>query len=273
MPIIGFGDWLGWQFASSWLDRFFVSRAAAIHVPSDLSRVQIIDRYARDAKVVPLGVDAGFYGAGDAKSVIEENGLQGKFVMLAVGKLHPQENHVSCLMALKKLLPVIPNALLMIVGDGPMRSALEDLAESLQLDGHVKFTGHIPSWKVRDYYKACAVHLFPPLQESWGMAPFEALAAQRVSIVSNECGAAGVISERGIGITCPPTAEDFAKTILGVYSHSFPLSEMALAGMEFVRTRLTWQAHSDEVLRLMEERSRMRDWSAPRRTERGVHWS
>ena len=252
IPNIGFGDWLGWLIASSWLDRLFVRRLSAIHVPSDLSRNLIRERYGRDADVIPLGVDAHFYGAGEASGVLSENGAQGKFVLLTVGKLHPQENQVICLLALKALLPIIPSAFLFIVGDGPMRVRLEGLAARLQIAGHVKFTGHIPSWEVRDYYKACAVHLFPPLQESWGLAPFEALAAGRVSVVSNDCGAAGILSEKGIGIVCPPTPDEFAQKVADVYSNSFPITEMAAAGREFVQTNLTWQEHSDQVLRLME---------------------
>lgn len=249
---IGLIDWVGWRFASGWIDRYLVRRLTSIQVPSELSRKLIRGRYDRSADINALGVDSTFYGAGSKIRFIERYELQDKFVIASVGKLHPQENQIACLDALRKILPSIPNAHLVFAGDGPMRNRLVKTAKMWGLEGHASFIGHVASWEVRDLYSASILHLYPPVEESWGLAPFEALCANCLSIVSNECGAAELIKSEGIGVVCEPSGQEFARQIQIFHADTAHFEELADRGKQYVTNRLGWQRHADKASLLME---------------------
>lgn len=265
IKFIGLPDWLGWLVASSYLDRVIVRHVSAIYVPSQRSKNQIRQRYSREPEILPPGIDAGFYGAGDGDSAIAEYGQQGKFLLLCVGKLHPQENQSVCIHALKHVLDVIPNASLIIAGGGPMARWLRQNAAEIGVEQHVHFIGHVSSAKVRDLYKACAIHLYPPVDESWGSTPFEALAAGKVSVVSDESGAAEVISQEGLGVVCEPTPRAFIRHIVDVYQNPAAYEWTARKGRDFVQRNLSWDAYADGflkiVLRVVDESSIAGAWS------------
>ena len=178
--------------------------------------------------------------------------MKDKFLLLCVGKLHPQENHIICLEALKLVLSSIPNAYLIIAGSGPMTKRLLQTVKDLDIEQHVVFLGHVPSWVVRDLYKACSIHLYPPVDESWGLTPIEALCAECISIVSNDCGAAEVIEREGVGVVCEPTSQAFTKHILEIQKNPDYYQEMSIVGHQYVMDHLSWRGYSQTVFEVME---------------------
>ena len=250
---VGIGDFFGWWLASSWIDRLLMKKVAKAYVPSELTRKQVRLRYGIDPSIVRLGVDSEFYGYGGETSAAKRLNLEGKFVLLCVGKLHPQKNQFVCIDALKLVLPEIPNAVLVLAGDGPMANELLARAMKSGLSSRVVFLGNTDSKEVRDLYAACNINLFPPTNQSWGLTPFEALCAEKVSIVSTDCGAAEVLGERGIGFICDPIPEAFAEMILAVHTNPNLSLTMARTGRRFVESNLTWNQYANDALRLMED--------------------
>jgi glycosyltransferase involved in cell wall biosynthesis len=248
---IRLADWLGWRVASSSIDRMFVRRLHAIHVPSILSQDQIRERYQRQAEVIPLGVDFKFYSAGSSAHVAQKYDLADRLALLCVGKLHPQENHALCLQAMPHVLAFSPEALLLVAGDGPMLGRLKEITHELGIEEHVKFVGHVASWEIRDLYRACSLHLFPAVDESWGMTPFEALCAGCPSIVSRETGAAELMAEHSIGTVCAPTPLDFANSIRDFFDAPQSFTDNAKRGSDYVAGRLTWDRYGSHVMELM----------------------
>jgi glycosyltransferase involved in cell wall biosynthesis len=249
---IRLADWLGWRVASSSIDRILVRRLDAVHVPSALSQDRIRERYCRRADVVPLGVDFNFYSAGNATHVAQKYDMHDRLVLLCVGKLHPQENHALCLQAMPHVLAFSRHALLVVAGDGPMLGRLRELAHELKLEEHVRFIGHVASWEVRDLYRACSLHLFPAVDESWGMTPFEALCAECPSIASRDTGAAEVLAEHAIGTVCAPDPLEFANHIRQFHDDPRPFQLAAKRGADYAASLLTWDRYASNVIGLMQ---------------------
>ena|GEM_PF-2951906 len=178
--------------------------------------------------------------------------LEEKFVLLCLGKLHPQKNQIVCLEALKRVLPDIPNALLLLAGDGPMLKHYQTSAARLGITDHVRFLGTVTHQQARDLYHACAINLFSSLDQSWGLTPFEALCAERISIVSSDSGAAEVFTQEELGVVCVPTAEAFAAAILQIYRDPLPYQRRAAKGREYTTRQLTWSRYADSVLDIFE---------------------
>ena len=248
---IGPANALGWLLASSPLDRFLSSKVDAVYTLSERTRRQIRRRYGRNAEVLRPGIDEDLYRNGRGLDLPAGLDLAGKFVLLTVGKLHPQKNQIAAIGALERLLPDIPNLVLLLAGDGPMRREWEQYVEEHGLGQHTCFLGSVPRAAMPTLYSCCNLNLFTPINQSWGLTPFEALLMGRVSVVSNDSGAAEVIAARSIGLVCEPSAGEVADCIVEVHSGPDRYRAMAERGRDYVATELTWDEHADGFLQMV----------------------
>ncbi len=246
---VGLPDFLGWLVASSWLDRLFSRGLAQICVPSKMTQIQAQKRYGRQIKVLHVGVDAEFFRSKNGSNPKSEFGLDGKYVLICVGKLHPQKNQIVCLEALREVVQQIPNAVLVLAGDGPSAVELKSLSKRWGLGEQVLFLGHADSLTVRQLFQACDVNLVPAVNQSWGFTAFEALCTGKVSIVSQSAGGATeILHENRIGLTSEPTSQAFAQAILRLHKDRRTYRQLSTAGEEYVLRHLTWQAYARKTL-------------------------
>ena len=256
---VGVPDFLGWLVASSWLDRLFVKGIAEVCVPSAMTQLQTQKRYRRPVEVLHVGVDADFFRSNDGSDPREAFGLVDKYVLLCVGKLHPQKNQVVCLQALRELVEDIPNAVLVLAGDGPSADELKWLTKQWDLQEHVLFLGHVDAMTARQLFQACDVNLVPAINLSWGFTAFEALCTGKVSVVSRSAGgAAEILSENRIGLACEPTGHAFAQAIIHLYRDGETYSQLSTVGQEHVLRFLTWQAFARRNVDLFDGQMRSR---------------
>ena len=94
-------------------------------------------------------------------------------------KVKRVDDVVKIFAAVKNVMP----AKLLMVGDGPERPAMEELARSLGVDEHVRFLGK--QEQMEDILAVSDVFLLPSEYESFGLAALEAMAARAVVISSN----------------------------------------------------------------------------------------
>jgi glycosyltransferase involved in cell wall biosynthesis len=98
----------------------------------------------------------------------------------------------------------VPDAHLLIVGDGQERSTLERLVDASGLDGSVHFAGTMP--QVRVALSLMSVFVFlPAQQEGFGLSLLEAIASGRpVVAVRRGGGAPWVLDDSGVGVLVEP---------------------------------------------------------------------
>lgn len=85
-----------------------------------------------------------------------------------------------------------------LLGDGPMRGALEVLAEKL-LPGRVSFLGVLPISAVPDRMSRADCLVLPSRHDGWGAVVSEALMAGTPVICSAACGSRAVVQASGVG--------------------------------------------------------------------------
>lgn len=129
------------------------------------------------AELIPNGIDVERYRfrADDRERVRKELGLTGKFVIGSVGRLQFDKNQSFLLDVLAQMLPERPDAVLLLVGDGPARQELRDKAKKLGVAQSVIFYG--VSDRVEELLWAMDVFAFPSLSEGFGLVAVEAQAA------------------------------------------------------------------------------------------------
>ncbi len=113
-----------------------------------------------------------------------ELGLPPRGKMLVhVGRLHPTKNHVFLLQVFSELIRQNFDCHLVLVGDGPLRSQLENLARELSLGGRCHFVGDQDA--VHRFLGAADLMVFPSLFEGLGIAVVEAQAAG-LSVIASD---------------------------------------------------------------------------------------
>ena len=112
-----------------------------------------------------------------------------KFVTM--GRYMPEKNHGNIIAALKRLNDEGINAMLYLIGDGPMREQLENQAISLGIEQNVIFTGLLDNPFA--LLKQCDCFIFPSFYEAQGLAVLEARTVNLPIIVSNYKAVASVL--------------------------------------------------------------------------------
>jgi len=86
-------------------------------------------------------------------------GLSGRYVLLCVSRLVSWKRVERSINALPSVIEEFPNAILLIVGDGPERQRLEKLARELGVQDHVRFEGAVLHSEIPKYLAAADVFL------------------------------------------------------------------------------------------------------------------
>ena len=72
-----------------------------------------------------------------------------------------------------------PAVNVVIAGDGPDRERLEGIARHHGLDGRVSFAGRVSDEELADLYARCRAVFYAPLDEDFGMVPYEAFLSEK----------------------------------------------------------------------------------------------
>lgn len=136
-----------------------------------------------DVRVIPNGVDTTRFTPATADR--DDN----TFRILAVGRLQEQKNHAFALRILAQAKPRLAQKLeYHIVGDGPLRGALERQAEELGLVPNIIWHGWLPRDRLPELYRSCDCLLHPTLYEGMPNVVLEAMASGLPVIASEVAG-------------------------------------------------------------------------------------
>lgn len=239
-------------------------RASAIVVASVTTAEQMPARYAGKVVYIPEnGIDPErFPDVDDAPPNGDGRGRPLRVVFL--GRLVPYKGPDMLLEAAAGYIKE-GRVDLTVIGDGPLRGALEKRTADLGLGERVVFTGWLPHGEVHDYLQRLDVLGFPSVREFGGAAPLEAMAMGMVPIVIDYGGPAEIVSDSS-GFRVPlgsraQTIERVAEA-LGVLVHDpGRLAPMRRAAIRRARTRFTWSAKAKQVREVY-------DWVLGRRAEK-----
>lgn len=102
----------------------------------------------------------------------KEMGLEGKFVVGHVGRFMKQKNQLFLLSVFKEILNRRPDAVLLILGDGPLHEDLMARTKELHIRDRVVFAG--VHKRPERFFQAMDCFLLPSLYEGLGMVLIEA---------------------------------------------------------------------------------------------------
>lgn len=184
------------------------SRSAAESIPGYLRRLA-----ADRLEVVPNGVDVDRVDRALAPGTPEEPAPAAPRVTVAnVGRLIPIKNQTALLTAFARVAG--PHDSLVIVGEGPLRGALEDQARELGIADRVQMPGLLPRDEVYRLLSTADVFVSPSYGEGLPLSVLEAMAAGVPAVLSDIPPHREIVEASGIAALVPTGDVDSLATAM-----------------------------------------------------------
>lgn len=177
--------------------RWAARHAAAIIAVSQALKDELVRLGVAPDKVTVLrnGVDLALFGPTDRDETRRALGVAGR-VLLSVGQLIPRKGHDLVIGA----LPMLPDATLLIAGDGPDRAALEARAHALGVAARVRFLGLVEHARLAPLYGAADALVLASSREGWANVLLEAMACGTPVVASDIWGNPEVVARPEAGV-------------------------------------------------------------------------
>jgi phosphatidyl-myo-inositol dimannoside synthase len=196
------------------------------------------------------GVDTETFAPGAGGEVVRKRlGLGAdQPVVVCVARLTERKGQDTLIRSWPHVLRVVPDAILLVVGDGPHRLALERLADETGVRGHVLFTGAVPWTDIPPYFDAGNVFAMPCRTRLGGLEPealgivfLEAQASGLPVIVGDSGGAPDAVVHGETGFVVDPyNPVAVSAKVAGLLAEPVAARAMGERGRTWVRENWTW---------------------------------
>lgn len=193
---------------------------------------------------VPHGVDINYYKPGEKDpKLIERYSVEDKKVILFVGSLDSAHyfKGVNYLIKMAEILKR-DDFKIIIIGEGNLRPAYEELVKNKDLNDKVIFTGYLRD--IRPFYNLADIFVLPSIDksESFGLVLAEAMACQLPVVVSDLVGVRKLVEKNNNGfLVKPKDASSLAKTITILLDDDKLRIKLGRNGYEKVKNNYSWE--------------------------------
>jgi 1,2-diacylglycerol 3-alpha-glucosyltransferase len=200
--------------------RFTVSQCNAIDrivSPSRAMQQALLDYGVRTPiEILPTGLEQNQFRVGDGARFRAKHGIEAERPVLThVGRVAHEKN-IDFLVHMFKLVHArVPEALLLIVGEGPAQEHLRSLTSRLNLGGSVRFIGYLDrDTELLDCYSAADLFVFASRTETQGLVLLEALAQGTPVVSTMHMGTRDVLEHARGARTVDEDVETFANAVV-----------------------------------------------------------
>jgi glycosyltransferase involved in cell wall biosynthesis len=162
-------------------------------------------------------------------------------LLVAVARLVPQKGIDIALRALAEL----PDAWLVVLGEGPERTRLEALARELGVVGRTHFPGRVPD--VAAWLRRASVVVHPARWEGFGLALLEAMLCAKPVVATHVSSIPEIVVDGETGILVPP---DDPRALAHAVRRAEP--RLGEAGLERARRAFSVERMARRTLALYE---------------------
>ena len=189
-----------------WLKWYF-HRCQGVIAPSHAAAEEISHYSKEPIEVIPTGIDLDRFHQADGEMIRARHELDGP-VILHVGRIVQEKNLDLLVTAAQRILKEKPDAMFLIVGEGPYTDAVQQHVEKQGLTEHFLFTGFVPDEELPDYYAAADVFAFPSTYETQGIVAIEAMAAGMPVVAAAARALPELITDGKTGFLFQPGSAD-----------------------------------------------------------------
>jgi glycosyltransferase involved in cell wall biosynthesis len=195
----------------SWytVERRLLKQAAAVHFTSEAEREESERLGKWRSVVIPLGIDA-------PSEVTHVPTDSERPVYLFLSRIHPKKRVELLLQAFWLVRETVPAAQLIVAGfgDGEYVRSLKSLGEELGVSSNVTWVGHTTGSDKTALLAQATAFVLPSVNENFGIAPVEALAAGVPVILTRGVAIHREVEAHEAGIIADDTVSDLADAML-----------------------------------------------------------
>jgi 1,2-diacylglycerol 3-alpha-glucosyltransferase len=188
--------------------------------------------------VLPTGLTTDRFRAGDGARFRAAAGLApGRPLVTYIGRVAYEKNIEFLVRMFHEVRQSVPQALLVIAGEGPARAALERQVAGSGLAAHVHFAGYLErDSALLDCYAAADVFVFASRTETQGLVLLEAMAQGAAVVSTAELGTRSVLAPGCGALVVPERTDAFAAAVVRVLSEPGLREELGARGRSYART-------------------------------------
>ena len=209
----------------------------------------------RNLMIIPMGVDLNDFKksteVGDLKKKLRLDGE----VILSVGRLIDLKGTDYLIKALPKVLLRFPQTKALIIGSGPQKSYLLNLAKELHIKDSVVFIGQIPHSQMAKYYSLADVFVLPSITskmgetEGFGVVLLEAMACGLPVIGSDTGGIPDIIKDGETGLLFrQKDSPDLANQIIRLLTDEDLRKKMVANARDLIETQFSWEIVAERFM-------------------------
>lgn len=241
-------------------ERNIMASADAIVASSEHEKKNMIALYGANPSkisVIPCGVDLARFRPMDRRQAKDRVGLDGKRVLLFVGRIEPLKGLDLLFEAMADLRRQFPDLHLLVLGEeashpGEMRR-LRRYAGELGITDSLSFVGTVDHDCLPAFYNAADVCVVPSHYESFSLVAAEALACGTPVVASQVGGLQSLVIDHENGLLVPTrSSHAFSETIGTLLKDDGLRSYLARTARRSVQ-RLGWSAVGREILAVYDE--------------------
>jgi phosphatidylinositol alpha-1,6-mannosyltransferase len=210
-------------------------------------------------KIAP-GIDIDHFTPSSVdKDLIEKYKLQDRRVIVSVGRLVHRKGQDKLIEAMPQVLKNFPDAVLLLVGEGPIKSMLEKLIRHHGLEHNVIFTGRVKFADLPKYIQLGEIFAMPSRDrffglevEGLGIVYLEASACGVPVIVGKSGGAPDAVLENKTGLIVDGTnPSEIAEAVCKLLNDKELAKQMGRNGRDWVVENWQWKIWSDKFNNLI----------------------
>jgi phosphatidylinositol alpha-1,6-mannosyltransferase len=209
-------------------------------------------------KIAP-GIDTDHFSPVDASDLRNELGLAQKKVIVSVGRLVHRKGQDVLIEAMPTILQSIPDAHILMIGQGPYRSYLENRVKSLGIQESITFIGRIGYQELPRYLCVGDLFVMPSRSrlaglevEGLGIVYLEASACGLPVIAGNSGGAPDAVLTSETGLVVDGTnAADVSAAVIELLKDPMRSKEMGIRGRDWIIQEWRWDIWATRFAQLL----------------------
>lgn len=173
--------------------------------------------------------------------------------VIYLGRLKKYKSVHHLIQALPLVRRSVPDARVLIVGDGDYLQPLRKLTADLKLQDAVEFTGFVDSATKLMHLRRSHISVYPSPKEGWGITNIEANACGTPVVAANAPGLRDSVNPDKSGLLYPyGNIEDFAQQLIRLLTDRPLYEKLVQGGLAWAR-RFTWDDCAKRSIAIMEK--------------------
>ena len=190
------------------------------------------------AAVIPTGLPAACFDGSTVSDFRAAHGVaDDAFLLLYVGRVAFEKNIGFLLDVFEQVADQVPNAVLLIAGEGPALDSLEKRALRRGRQQRIRFIGYLDrAVELPTCYRASDLFVFASQTETQGLVLLEAMAAGLPVVSLASMGSLDVLRDGEGAVISPPDVTQFARHVVALAYDSTRLHDLGSRGRRYAAT-------------------------------------